>query len=42
MELYPISDIMITFATDYHGVLRNRLRLYPSNLMQVMLSQGLI
>ena len=36
-----LDDIIITFAIDYHGVLRNRLRLYPSNLIQIMLSQGI-
>ena len=36
-----LYDIIITIANDYHGVLRNRLRLYPSNLMQIMLSQGI-
>ncbi len=35
------NDIITTFASDYHGVLRNRLRLYPSNLTQAMLPQGL-
>lgn len=35
-----LSKNIITFAFDYHGVLRIRLRLYPLNLTQIMLSQG--
>ena len=36
-----VSKNIITFACDYHGVLRIRLRLYPLNLTQIMLSQGI-